>query len=68
MTTIAKVSQGVPEGLYGGRTDLDREAGKWHNFYPNNTFKGLRLVSSDYSLYYSVWCTNETELYDMTVC
>ncbi|KAJ6151757.1 hypothetical protein N7470_006885 [Penicillium chermesinum] len=31
----------------------------------NNTYKGLRIVSDDYSLYYSVWCTNEHELYDM---
>lgn len=56
---------GVPEGLYGGRTDLDREAGQWQNYYLNNTYKGLRLLSKDYSLYYSVWCTNETELYDL---
>lgn len=56
---------GVPEGFYGGRTDLDREAGQWQNYYLNNTYKGLRLVSQDYSLYYSVWCTNQTELYDL---
>jgi N-acetylglucosamine-6-sulfatase len=31
----------------------------------NNTYKGLRIQSDDYSLYYSVWCTNEHELYDM---
>lgn len=31
----------------------------------NNTYKGLRLVADEYSLYYSVWCTNEHELYDM---
>lgn len=30
-----------------------------------NTYKGLRLVADSYSLYYSVWCTNEHELYDM---
>lgn len=59
--------KGVPEGLYGGRTDKNREAGQWRNFYPNNTFKGLRLASKDYSLYYSIWCTNETEFYDLKV-
>lgn len=32
----------------------------------NSTYKGLRIVSDRYSLYYSVWCTNEHELYDMT--
>jgi N-acetylglucosamine-6-sulfatase len=31
----------------------------------NNTYKGLRIVAQNYSLYYSVWCTNEHELYDM---
>ena len=31
----------------------------------NNTYKGLRIVADDYSLYYSVWCTNEHELYNM---
>ena len=32
----------------------------------NSTYKGLRIVSDRYSLFYSVWCTNEHELYDMT--
>ncbi|KAI1844708.1 hypothetical protein JX266_009164 [Neoarthrinium moseri] len=31
-----------------------------------NTYKSLRIVSTDYSFYYSVWCTNEHDLYDMT--
>ncbi|KAI1616951.1 arylsulfatase [Exophiala viscosa] len=31
----------------------------------NNTFKALRIISEDYDLYYSVWCSNEHELYDM---
>ncbi|QDS75210.1 hypothetical protein FKW77_000083 [Venturia effusa] len=31
-----------------------------------NTYKALRISGSDYSFYYSVWCTNEHELYDMT--
>lgn len=33
----------------------------------NTTYKALRVVSDDYNLYYSVWCTNEHELYDMSV-
>lgn len=33
----------------------------------NNTYKALRIVGKDYNLYYSVWCTNEHELYDLTV-
>lgn len=28
-----------------------------------NTYKSLRLIGSGYNLYYSVWCTNEHELY-----
>jgi hypothetical protein len=27
----------------------------------------MRIVSDEYSLFYSVWCTNQKELYDMTV-
>ncbi|PTB69211.1 Arylsulphatase [Trichoderma citrinoviride] len=33
--------------------------------YPNNTYKGLRIEAEDYGFYYSVWCSNEKELYDM---
>ncbi|KAH7231026.1 alkaline-phosphatase-like protein [Fusarium tricinctum] len=32
-----------------------------------NTYKGIRLHSKDYNLYYAVHCTNEHELYDMAV-
>lgn len=31
----------------------------------NNTYKALRIVSEKWNLYYSVWCTNEHELYDL---
>lgn len=33
----------------------------------NNTYKALRLIGKNYNIYYSVWCTNEHELYDLTV-
>ncbi|KAI1438530.1 alkaline-phosphatase-like protein [Xylaria sp. CBS 124048] len=33
----------------------------------HNTYKSIRLFSKDYNLYYSVWCNNEHELYDMAV-
>ncbi|GAP89109.2 putative arylsulfatase-like protein [Rosellinia necatrix] len=33
----------------------------------HNTYKAIRLSSTDYNLYYSVWCNNEHELYDLTV-
>ncbi|KAH8891800.1 Arylsulphatase [Thozetella sp. PMI_491] len=32
----------------------------------NNTYKAIRVVGKEYNLYYSVWCTNEHELYDLT--
>ncbi|CAL5872188.1 uncharacterized protein PFLUO_LOCUS6446 [Penicillium psychrofluorescens] len=32
----------------------------------NNTYKALRIKGEGYNLYYSVWCNNEHELYDMT--
>lgn len=57
---------GVPEGRYG-------YSGKYQfvngtaNAYVNNTYKGLRIGSESYGFYYSVWCTNERELYDMKV-
>jgi len=34
------------------------------NIYANNTYKALRLHGK-VNLYYSVWCNNEHELYDM---
>lgn len=34
--------------------------------YYNNTYKALRMLSDDYNLYYSTWCTGEHEFYDST--
>jgi arylsulfatase len=36
--------------------------------YGNNTYKAMRIISDRYDLFYSVWCTNEHELYDHKVC
>jgi arylsulfatase A-like enzyme len=33
----------------------------------NNTYKALRIISETYNFYYSVWCNNEHELYDLKV-
>jgi len=33
----------------------------------NNTYKTVRVVGEEYDLAYTVWCTNDHELYDMTV-
>ena len=35
--------------------------------YWNNTYKALRILGKGYNLYYSVWCNNEHELYDLDV-
>lgn len=40
------------EGIYG-------------SLISNNTFKAIRVIGRGYNLYYSVWCNNEHELYDM---
>lgn len=50
---------GLPEGKYGIAEPLGGLS------YPNNTYKALRLVSGNYSLYYSVWCTGEHEFYNL---
>jgi hypothetical protein len=31
----------------------------------NNTYKALRIVGDGYNFYYSVWCNNEHEFYDL---
>ncbi|GKU06113.1 unnamed protein product [Fusarium langsethiae] len=56
---------GVPEGHYGFSSDENFEAGKFVNYHVNNTYKGLRMSNNDFSLYYSVWCTGERELYNL---
>jgi len=69
----------IPEGLYGfdvdegkmGMSDIafqdvDTKRGTV-SYGVNNTYKALRIIGEEYSLYYSVWCTNEHELYDLTV-
>ena len=35
--------------------------------YLNNTYKAVRVIAGDYNLYYSVWCNNEHEFYDLKV-
>lgn len=47
---------------------MQRTDGQGQIRMPNNTYKALRVLSADYDLYYSVWCSNEHELYDLTVC
>ncbi|CRL25726.1 Arylsulfatase, plant [Penicillium camemberti] len=33
---------------------------------PNNTYKAIRILADEYNLFYSVWCNNEHELYDLS--
>lgn len=33
----------------------------------NNTYKAVRIIGYGYDLYYSVWCNNEHELYNLEV-
>ncbi|EKD11969.1 arylsulfatase [Drepanopeziza brunnea f. sp. 'multigermtubi' MB_m1] len=41
--------------------------GKYDNeiLHENNTYKAIRILGPTYNLFYSIWCTNEHELYDM---
>ncbi|KAL3486221.1 alkaline-phosphatase-like protein [Aspergillus germanicus] len=48
-------------GFAGGEGIYHRE------LHQNNTYKAIRIVGSGYNLYYSIWCNNEHELYDMEV-
>jgi hypothetical protein len=56
----------IPEGIFGDYGDYGLEESNIHAFR-NNTYKGLRLIGKDYSLYYSVHCTGEREYYDVRV-
>ncbi|KAI9374312.1 alkaline-phosphatase-like protein [Aspergillus egyptiacus] len=56
---------------YWGKSHLEGERGALSNpenlpFFTNNTYKSVRIIGEGYSLYYSVWCNNEHELYDLT--
>ncbi|KAL4875117.1 alkaline-phosphatase-like protein [Aspergillus karnatakaensis] len=55
---------------YWGQAYLEGEKGALSNpdltpFVPNNTYKSVRIIGEGYNLYYSVWCNNEHELYDL---
>ncbi|KAL4813140.1 alkaline-phosphatase-like protein [Aspergillus spinulosporus] len=56
---------------YWGKSYLEGERGALSNpenlpFFINNTYKSVRIIGEGYNLYYSVWCNNEHELYDLT--
>ncbi|PBP23005.1 arylsulfatase [Diplocarpon rosae] len=47
-------------GFAGGEGKYDHEI-----LHENNTYKAIRILGPGYNLYYSIWCTNEHELYNM---
>ncbi|KAL2840517.1 alkaline-phosphatase-like protein [Aspergillus pseudoustus] len=56
---------------YWGMAYLEGERGALANpnhtpFILNNTYKSVRIIGENYNLYYSVWCNNAHELYDLT--
>ncbi|GKZ17828.1 extracellular sulfatase Sulf-1 [Aspergillus brasiliensis] len=71
--TAADVDGGRHEHVnveYWGVAGFEGAFGRDENGGPatftNNTYKALRLISPDFNLYYSVWCSGEHELYDLT--
>lgn len=60
----------IPEGKFSSElTYGDGHNPKlgFKNAARNNTYKSLRLISDEYNLYYSVWCTGDKEYYDLSV-
>ncbi|KAJ5772752.1 Alkaline phosphatase-like alpha/beta/alpha [Penicillium paradoxum] len=58
--TVEYWGSAVVEGAYSG-IGVDGSS-----TIPNNTYKSVRLLGEGYNLYYSVWCNNEHELYDLS--
>ncbi|KAL4938463.1 hypothetical protein BDV06DRAFT_225995 [Aspergillus oleicola] len=55
---------------FWGKAYLEGEKGALSNpdglpFFPNNTYKSVRIIGENYNLAYTVWCSNEHELYDL---
>ncbi|KAJ5211454.1 uncharacterized protein N7498_003100 [Penicillium cinerascens] len=58
--TVEYWGKGIMEGTFGGIGPGGS------SMVPNNTYKSVRLLGEGYNLYYSVWCNNEHELYDLS--
>lgn len=68
--TIEYWGLAVPESPYGSYGDVhwtDPSVPVGSPGTGNNTYKAARVISESYNLYYTVWCTNERELYDLKV-
>jgi N-acetylglucosamine-6-sulfatase len=59
--------QAIPEGEYGAYEHHPDAWAGYKRSARNNTYKGLRLIGPEYSLYYSSWCTGDHEFYDVVV-
>jgi arylsulfatase A-like enzyme len=67
--TIEYWGLAIPEGIYGyyGDSNMSDPFANAIHAVGNNTYKAIRIISEEYNLYYAVWCTNETEFYDLNV-
>ncbi|KAF7538967.1 hypothetical protein G7054_g2552 [Neopestalotiopsis clavispora] len=56
----------IPEGKFG-KNGNDSSSSEFYNPVAarNNTYKALRLITPEYNIYYSVWCTGDKEFYDV---
>ncbi|KAF7550645.1 hypothetical protein G7Z17_g5585 [Cylindrodendrum hubeiense] len=65
--TIEYWGLAIPEGIYGYYGDANMTEGMNISSHAvgNNTYKAIRVIGEEYNLYYAVWCTNETEFYDL---
>ncbi|KAF9885037.1 hypothetical protein FE257_000768 [Aspergillus nanangensis] len=66
--TIEYWGLAIPEGLLGWYGDSNMSDPGYKapaHAAPNNTYKAIRVISEAYNIYYSVWCTNEAEFYDL---
>ncbi|KAI1074662.1 arylsulfatase precursor [Whalleya microplaca] len=50
---------------FWGKGIAEGTISNWTSSFANNTYKHVRVVADDYDLSYTVWCTNEHELYDL---
>ncbi|KAJ7466935.1 arylsulfatase [Mycena latifolia] len=50
---------------YWGNLNGRNEGNSGSTVPTNNTYKSVRLIGPSYSLFYTVWCDNSHELYDM---
>lgn len=65
---IGKSRQYWTCSLWNAIRDINSKTGPGGStMIPNNTYKSVRLLGEGYNLYYSVWCNNEHELYDLSV-